>query len=66
MKYHPGDKVRIVCNAVGTVKEDPTGSCFTILVDFNGQLARIPQEGGVCGIRAIKLELVKEEALEST
>lgn len=59
MKFSSGDRVKIVCSVVGTVKEDPTCSEFSILVDFDGQIARLPCDGTLMGLKCLRL--VKEE-----
>lgn len=61
MKLHPGDKIKFVCDVIGEVVEDPTHSCFTLLVKFGDQIARIPNDGGLSGIRGIRIVKVTEE-----
>lgn len=64
MKFEPGDKVRVVCDTVGIVQNDPTRSEFSIVVKFGDQLARLPNDGTLLGMKHMRLVKINEE--EST
>ena len=59
--FNPGDKIRIVCEVVGTVKPDPSQSMFSIIADFNGELVRLPNDGHLLGLKCLKLLKVEDE-----
>jgi hypothetical protein len=64
MRIKAGDKVRVVCEVIGEVIEDPTKSEFSVLVQFGKEIARLPNDGTLLGMTCLKLVKVEEETYE--
>lgn len=66
MKFHAGDRVTFISQGVGTVKDDPTHSAMSILVDFNGTLIRIPRDGAIASGLVWLVKVEEQESYERT
>lgn len=66
MTFQPGDSVHFVSTPIGTVREDPTNSFASILIDFNGTLIRIPRDGTLASgiVRLVLVPQFPEEIYE--
>ena len=64
--FNVGDRVQIVSTKTGTVIQDPTKSMFSILVDFEGEIARLPADGTLLGMKSIRLVKIENIAEPET
>jgi len=56
-----GTKVTIKCDVVGEVLDDLTRSQYSVLVRFDNQIARLPIDGTLLGLKCVKLIEVQNE-----
>lgn len=61
MRLKPGDKVKVVCDCVGEVLEDPTQSIFSVIIKFGDSLARVSPDGYLLGMKHIRLVKIDED-----